>query len=115
MKPAPFEYHRPGTLDEALALVAARGGEARPLAGGQSLIPAMNFRLARPAALVDLNGVAEHAYVRPAEGEGGGGLRIGAMTRQRVVERSAPVQRAAPLVAEAMPWRTPTRPPSSRR
>ncbi len=101
MKPAPFEYHRPGTLDEALALLAARGGEAKPLAGGQSLIPAMNFRLARPAALVDLNGVAELAYVRPAEG--GGDLRIGAMTRQRAVERSAPVQRAAPLLAEAMP------------
>ena len=105
MKPAPFEYHRPETLDEALALLAARGGEAKALAGGQSLIPAMNFRLARPATLVDLNGVAELAYVRPAEGEGegGGDLRIGAMTRQRAVERSAPVERAAPLLAEAMP------------
>ncbi len=100
MKPAPFEYHRPGTLDEALVLMAARAGEVRPLAGGQSLIPAMNFRLARPAALVDLNRVAELAYVRPADG----GLRIGAMARQRVVERSPLVQRAAPLLAEAMPF-----------
>ncbi|MBM3778317.1 MAG: xanthine dehydrogenase family protein subunit M, partial [Acidimicrobiia bacterium] len=55
MKPAAFEYHRPGTVDEALALLAERGGDARPLAGGQSLIPAMNFRLATPAVLVDLN------------------------------------------------------------
>ena len=55
MKPAPFVYHRPAILDEALALLAAHGGEAKPLAGGQSLIPAMNFRLARPAVLVDLN------------------------------------------------------------
>ncbi|HEY6209521.1 MAG TPA: xanthine dehydrogenase family protein subunit M [Gemmatimonadales bacterium] len=100
MKPAPFEYHRPGTLDEALVLMAARAGEARPLAGGQSLIPAMNFRLARPAALVDLNRVAELAYVRPADG----GLRIGAMARQRAVERSPVVQRVTPLLAEAMPF-----------
>src|SRR5438093_572188 len=100
VKPAPFEYHRPGTLDEALVLMTARAGEVRPLAGGQSLIPAMNFRLARPAALVDLNRVAELAYVRPADG----GLRIGAMARQRVVERSPLVQRAAPLLAEAMPF-----------
>ena len=59
MKPAPFEYFRPASLDEALALLAEHGGDAKPLAGGQSLIPAMNFRLATPAALVDLNGVGE--------------------------------------------------------
>ena len=100
MKPAPFEYHRPGTLDEALVLMAARAGEARPLAGGQSLIPAMNFRLARPAALVDLNRVAELGYVHA----GRDGLQIGAMTRQRAVERSDAVRSAAPLLAEAMPF-----------
>lgn len=100
MKPAAFAYHRPATLDEALALLAASGGEAKPLAGGQSLIPAMNFRLARPGALVDLNGLAELAYLRPAEG----GVAIGAMTRQRAVEESPLVRRAAPLVAEAMPF-----------
>ncbi len=100
MKPAPFEYRRAGTLDEALALLAEHAGEAKPLAGGQSLIPAMNFRLARPAALVDLNGVAELAYVRPADG----GLRIGAMTRQRTVERNPVVPGAAPLLAEALPF-----------
>jgi len=100
MKPAPFAYHRPATLDEALALLAEHGGEAKPLAGGQSLIPAMNFRLARPAVLVDLNRVAELGYVHA----GRDGLQIGAMTRQRAVERSDAVRSAAPLLAEAMPF-----------
>jgi carbon-monoxide dehydrogenase medium subunit len=100
MKPAPFTYHCPGTVEEALALLAEHGGEAKPLAGGQSLIPAMNFRLARPTALVDLNRIAELSYVRAERA----GLTLGAMTRQRAVERSAAVARAAPLVAEAMPW-----------
>src|SRR5881392_2022570 len=101
MKPAPFDYFAPATLDEALGLLAEHGGDAKPLAGGQSLIPAMNFRLARPAALVDLNRIAELAYVRA--GGKDAGLVIGAMTRQRAVERSDVVARAAPLVAEAMP------------
>jgi carbon-monoxide dehydrogenase medium subunit len=86
-------------VEEALALLDEHGGDAKPLAGGQSLIPAMNFRLARPAVLVDLNRIAELAYVRAAPG----GVAIGAMTRQRAVERSADVARAAPLLAEAMP------------
>src|SRR6266536_1491365 len=100
MKPAPFDYFIPGTVDEVLALLVEHGTDAKPLAGGQSLIPAMNFRLARPAALVDLNGVAELAYLRPADG----GLRIGAMTRQRALERSPVVRGAAPLLAEALPY-----------
>jgi len=99
MKPAPFEYFTPATLDEALALLAQHGAEAKPLAGGQSLIPAMNFRLARPAVLVDLNRISELAYVRSESG----GVAVGAMTRQRAVERSEEVARAAPLLAEAMP------------
>src|SRR5256885_8671402 len=98
MKPAPFDYSAPATLDEALALLAEHGGDAKPLAGGQSLLPAMNFRLARPAVLVDLNRISELAYVRA---ESGGA--IGAMTRQRVVERSDVVARAAPPLAEALP------------
>src|SRR6266702_7076747 len=98
MKPAPFDYFAPATLDEALALLAEHGGDAKPLAGGQSLIPAMNFRLARPAILVDLNRISELAYVRAESG-----VAIGAMTRQRVVERSEVVARAAPLLAEALP------------
>ena len=98
MKPAPFVYFTPATVAEALALLARHGGDAKPLAGGQSLIPAMNFRLARPAVLVDLNRIAELAYVRADSG-----VSIGAMTRQRAVERSDVVARAAPLLAEAMP------------
>ncbi|MGH7548722.1 MAG: FAD binding domain-containing protein [Gemmatimonadales bacterium] len=100
MKPASFRYFRPTALDEALALLAEHGGEAKPLAGGQSLIPAMNFRLARPQALVDLSGIAELAYVRSEPDR----LTIGAMTRQRAVERSDVVRREAPLVAEALPF-----------
>ena len=99
MKPAQFAYHRPETVDEGLALLAAHGAEAKPLAGGQSLIPAMNFRLARPAVLVDLNRIAALAYVR----EEADGTRIGAMTRQRAAERDPLVRRRAPLLAEALP------------
>ena len=75
MKPAPFDYHRPRRRDEALALLAEHGSDAKPLAGGQSLIPAMNFRLAMPAVLVDLNAIADlslHHASRTAA------LRIGA-------------------------------------
>lgn len=101
MKPPVFEYHRPATLDEAIALLAQHGSDAKPLAGGQSLIPAMNFRLARPAILIDLNGVSELSFIQPANGKG---LRIGAMARQRAVERSSAVAKAAPLLHETMPF-----------
>lgn len=101
MKPAPFEYHGPATVDEALSLLAEHGGDAKPLAGGQSLVPAMNFRLAEPAVLVDLNGVDELFYLDDSPPEG---LRIGAMTRQRTVERSRLVGRCAPLLHETMPF-----------
>lgn len=99
MKPAAFDYFAPGTVDEALGLLADYGGDAKPLAGGQSLVPTMNFRLAQPAVLVDLNGIEELFFIREDEGE----LRCGAMTRQRTVERSALVQRISPLLHEAMP------------
>ncbi len=64
MKPAKFDYHDPTTVDEALGLMAQFGDQARPLAGGQSLVPLMNFRLIRPAHLIDLNGVNELSYLR---------------------------------------------------
>lgn len=99
MKPAPFEYFQPQSLSEALALLAEHGGDAKPLAGGQSLIPAMNFRLATPAVLVDLNALGELAYIK-----GGEALRVGGMTRQSTVERSALVAKDAPLVSETMPF-----------
>ncbi|MGD9903675.1 MAG: xanthine dehydrogenase family protein subunit M [Vicinamibacterales bacterium] len=100
MKPAPFVYHRPDTLDEALHLVAEHAGEAKALAGGQSLVPAMNFRLAQPAVVVDLNRVPALAGL---EAVAGGGLRLGAMARQRALEHDPTVGRLAPLLAEAMP------------
>lgn len=101
MKPAPFEYHSPETLDQALSLLAETGSDTKALAGGQSLVPAMNFRLARPAALVDLNRITPLSYI---EKDGDGGLRIGAMTRQRAAERSDLVAREAPLLFDALPW-----------
>jgi carbon-monoxide dehydrogenase medium subunit len=100
VKPAPFAYHRPETVEEALALLARHGDDAKPLAGGQSLIPAMNFRLARPAVLVDLNRIGTLAYAR-READG---LHIGAMTRQRAAEGSEAVGRGAPLLREALPF-----------
>ena len=101
MKPAPFAFFRATSTEEALGLLAEHGHDAKPLAGGQSLIPAMNFRLARPAVLVDLNGVAELAGI---SAQPDGSLRCGAMTRQRAMERSTAVAAAAPLLAEALPW-----------
>ena len=110
MKPAAFAYHRPSSLAEALELLE-RHGDAKPLAGGQSLVPAMNFRLAQPAVLVDLNALPSLDAIRPIEGgdtppgaAAPAGLRIGAMARQRAVERSALVAERAPLLAEAMPF-----------
>ena len=75
MKPAPFDYIAPRSLDEAVAALAHGGADAKVLAGGQSLIPLLNFRLARPSLLVDLKRVAELSYVRPRER----GLAVGAM------------------------------------
>ncbi len=100
MKPAPFEYLAPDSLAAALEALAAHGGEAKLLAGGQSLIPAMNFRLAQPAVLIDLNRVSELDFV---ESLADGGVRIGALARQRRMERDPAVARAAPLLAEALP------------
>ena len=97
MKPAIFEYHDPTTVDELLGLMARFGDQARVLAGGQSLVPLMNFRLIRPAHLIDLNGVAELSYIKTDDRT----LRIGAATRQRALEHSAVVARAWPLLCEA--------------
>jgi CO/xanthine dehydrogenase FAD-binding subunit len=106
VKPATFAYHRPSTLDEAIRVLAENGSEAKPLAGGQSLIPAMNFRLARPAVLVDLNRVGELGYVDDGRtvGRSDGQLHIGAMTRQCVAERHEMIASMAPLLKETMPF-----------
>jgi len=78
MRPAPFEYQAPTSLAAALDVLARHGWDAKVLAGGQSLIPVLNFRLAQPAFLVDLNKVSELDFLRRSED---GGLRIGALTR----------------------------------
>ena len=100
MKPAAFDYHRPEGVDEALHLLADHGDGAKILAGGQSLIPVMNFRLAQPAVLVDVNRLAELDTVE--EGDDGS-LRLGALVRQARLERESAVARRSPLLAEAIP------------
>ena len=99
MKPAPFEYFAPETAEEALALMAEHGVEARPLAGGQSLVPLINMRMAQPSVLIDLNRCPELAYLREEDGM----LVSGPMTRQRELELSEIVRSACPLIAKAMP------------
>lgn len=101
MKPAPFEYYAPVTLAEALDLMNRLGYDAKLLAGGQSLIPVMNFRLAQPSAIVDLNRLGELERV---EATAARGLRVGAMTRQSKVEHSAVVAQRAPLLHGTMPF-----------
>jgi CO/xanthine dehydrogenase FAD-binding subunit len=96
VKPAPFDYVAPATLAEALALLAEP--DSRVLAGGQSLVPMLNFRLARPARLVDINGIAELGLLRRT----GGALHIGATVRQAALERSPLVARHWPLLAQAV-------------
>ncbi len=100
MKPAPFDYMAPDTLDEALAIINEHGFSAKLLAGGQSLIPAMNFRLAQPSLLVDLNRVEELDKLHPDESLG---IRIGAMVRQAQLEHSPVIRELAPLIHEVMP------------
>ncbi len=100
MKPPPFEYYNPSSIDEALMHLAEHGYDAKALAGGQSLIPMLNFRLAQPEVLVDLNKIAELSYIKPAEN---GGVRLGAMARHYQVEHDPLVAERAPLVSEAMP------------
>ncbi|MGY1772650.1 FAD binding domain-containing protein [Blastococcus sp. SYSU D00813] len=99
MKPAPFAYAAPTTEDEVLDLLAEHGDEAKVIAGGQSLLPMLSMRLARPSVLVDLNGVAGLAGVREEDG----GLAFGATTRERTAERSALVAERVPVLAEALP------------
>ena len=100
MKPPRFEYHAAHSVDEAVALLGRYGGDAKVLAGGQSLMPMLNFRLARPAALVDVNRIAALAYIREDDGT----VAFGAMTRQRTIEFSPVVAARLPLLREATRW-----------
>ncbi|MFQ5692821.1 MAG: FAD binding domain-containing protein [Nitrospinota bacterium] len=97
MKPAPFEYRRAETVEEALHHLREFGEDAKLLAGGQSLVPLLNFRLARSTCLVDVNPLTSLSYVRR-----NGGLRVGALTRHRTLEDD-PAARGFPLLAEAVP------------
>src|SRR5215218_7594867 len=99
MKPAPFEYIRPGTLDEACALIAA-DEDARLIAGGQTLVPMLAMRLARPARIIDIARLPELSGIR-ADGDA---IVVGAATRQRQAEQSSLIADKLPLLALALPW-----------
>jgi CO/xanthine dehydrogenase FAD-binding subunit len=100
MKPAPFEYFAPTDLAEGLELLARFGDEAKILAGGQSLMPLMNMRLARPRVLIDINRLSGLSHIsRGADGA----LTIGALTRQRAIERASLIQTHYPLLAAVIP------------
>ena len=100
MKPPPFKYIPAESLEHALEQMAEHGDAAKLLAGGQSLIPAMNFRVLQPAVLIDLNRIDSLEYIESAED---GSLLMGAMTRQRDLEKSDAVEKISPLLHEAMP------------
>lgn len=100
MKPAPFAYYGPRTLDEAVRLLEEHGEDGKILAGGQSLMPLMSLRLARPAVIVDLNRVPGLDRIAA---DGDSGLSIGALTRQRALERDASLATRNPLLAAAVP------------
>jgi CO/xanthine dehydrogenase FAD-binding subunit len=97
VKPAPFAYEEPRSVEEALGLLARYGDDAKVLAGGQSLIPLLNFRLARPERLVDVNRIDELSYIRRQ----GGALHIGAVNRMATLEHSPLVAARWPLLAES--------------
>ena len=98
MKPADFKYYSPSSIDDALTLLDEMGYGCKVLAGGQSLVPSMNFRLSQPEALVDLNQIAELSYIKPTDD---GGVVIGAMTRDNMVERDAYIAEHFPVIGEA--------------
>jgi len=99
MKPAPFEYFAPTSVPEVLELLNQHGYDAKILAGGQSLVPMMNFRLVQPAVLVDINNIPDLALIQPDKK----GLRIGAMVRHSQAEKDPLVEDKAPLIFETMP------------
>jgi len=96
MIPAQFDYHAPKSLDEAIALLGQNAGNAKVLAGGQSLIPAMRFRLAMPEVLIDINGITQLEYIR----EQNGYLAIGALTRETALEESSLIAERYPLLLD---------------
>lgn len=97
MKPAKFEYYDPKTIDEALGLLDQHGDEAKLLAGGQSLVPLMNMRLAKPSVVVDINQISSLDYIEPRNEN----IAIGALTRHRTVEKSALLKELCPILPHA--------------
>ena len=100
MKPADFKYHRPGSIDDALAALQEFGEEGKILAGGQSLMPLMNFRLAQPAHLIDINFIEGMDYIRSEKGI----LKIGCLARQSRLLENSIVRERCPLLAEALTY-----------
>src|SRR6201996_497841 len=98
MKPAQFDYVSPSTVDAAVEALVAANGEGKGLAGGQSLMPLLNFRMARPAVLVDLNGIKGLSYIE----DRGDRIAIGALTRHRDLEHSALIAAKLPVMSAAM-------------
>ena len=101
MKPAPFEFIAPNSMEEALDALQHHAYDGKLLAGGQSLIPVMNYRLAQPGVIIDLNGVSELANITVGENKS---IRVGAMVRQSQLEFSQIIAEKAPLVSEAVPY-----------
>ena len=100
MKPAPFEYFVPDSIEQALDLLREHGDDAKILAGGQSLVPAMNFRIQQPAVLIDLNRVPELGYILEDDQV----VRVGAMARERQLEFDDVISKQTPLLHEAVPF-----------
>ena len=98
MKPAAFEYHRPRTIDDALALLSEVGEDGKILAGGQSLVPLMNFRLAQPAHVIDINFIGGLDHVRSENGQ----VKIGCLARQSQALEDPLIRQRCPL--SPMPW-----------
>ena len=99
MKPAPFKYYAPHSIPEVLELLNEHGYDAKILAGGQSLVPMMNFRLVQPAVLVDINNIPELSYIETHDN----GVRLGAMVRHSQAEKDPLIKEHAPLIHETMP------------
>jgi len=100
MKPAAFEYHAPDSLEQALQIIRLHASEGKILAGGQSLVPAMNFRVVQPGVLIDLNRVSELSFIR----EEGEIIHVGAMVRERQLEFDSSIAKRTPLLTEATPF-----------
>ncbi|MFC4767742.1 FAD binding domain-containing protein [Effusibacillus consociatus] len=100
MKPSSFDYYRPSSVAEAFQLLTESGDEGKLIAGGQSLVPILNMRLSAPECLIDINGLQDLNYIRHE----GGWIKIGALTRQRDVEKSDLIREKCPLLSEAVPF-----------